>query len=98
MRRGGLALVTIVFLGALARMWTPQAQTPAGVQPTSILASRGKDTDDKSLKPAATKLSEQWYPVALHEKIRDFFGQEHSPDVIGQQPPCVGHDGNTYYC
>src|ERR1700682_1824622 len=89
MRRGGLALVTMVFLGALARMWAPQAQTPAGVQPTTILASRGKDASQNGPKSSAPKSAEPRYILALREKIRDFFGQEHSPDVMGQERPCA---------
>jgi len=87
MRRGGLALVAIVFLGALARMFSPQTQTSSEPQPSSMPASPANASDQKSATDGR-ELAEQWYPFVLAEKIRDFFGQEHSPDVIGQEPPC----------
>ena len=84
MRRGGVALVAIVLVGALARMWVPQAQTPALVQPSTTATNGGPNPEQPKPEP-----HEHSYRVALQEKIRDFFGQEHSPDVIGQEPPCA---------
>src|ERR1700682_4342007 len=88
MRSGGLALVTIVFLGALARVWAPSAQSPAGARPSSVPASRGKSTDQKNQTQGTTKSTDPRYTLTLPEKIRDFFGQEHSTVGI-QQPPCT---------
>jgi hypothetical protein len=82
MRTGGLALVTIVFLGALARMWSPQAPTPAGAQPSTVPATREKGIAQESPRPVAPKSTEPRYILALSEKIRDFFGQE-------PPPPCA---------
>lgn len=87
MRRGGLALVTIVFLGALARMLAPQSQSTSETQPSAIPSTPLKASNPPVTK-SAPPFPEQWYPFVLSEKIRDFFGQEHSPDVVGQEPPC----------
>jgi len=68
-------------------MLAPQAQSPAAAPPSSISAGSEKASDQNGTK-AGQEHSEQWYPFALSERIRDFFGREHSPDVIGQEPPC----------
>jgi hypothetical protein len=87
MRKGGLALVTVMILGALARMIAPQSQqaTPES-QPVAVPASTAKETA-KTSEDKTKALPGQWYTFVLAEKIRDFFGQEHAPDQFGQEPP-----------
>src|SRR5258708_31184243 len=97
MRRGGLAVVTIVFLGALARMLAPHAPAPAAVQPISAPASGAKDAGLIVAKGAATKFTGARYIYALAEIIRDFFGQDQSPDVVGQNLPC-GPPNLDHWC
>jgi hypothetical protein len=87
MRLGGLTVIALVFLSALVRVWAPQTSISGGGKSEAAAPGAGKVEQKQGSTPVnASDLS---YPVALKEKIRDFFGEEHSPNSIGgQSTPC----------
>jgi hypothetical protein len=95
MRFGGLTVITLVFLSALVRVWTPQTSI-SGARPATTAESGGGKSEPQQ-NATELKAREHLYPIALSEKIRDFFGEEHSPDSMGQIPPC-SKENLDYWC
>src|SRR5271169_3458754 len=81
MRRGSLALIAILIVGGLTKLLVPPNQpAPAGGQtgtPTTTKAA----TQQEPLDLEKAQNSVEWYPSQLREKIRDFFGVEHGPQL-----------------
>lgn len=100
MRLGGFAAIALVFLGAFMRMWVPQtpALAPVTMRPKADdapAASVEQKTEQKRGVPSG-KVTQQTYPVGLKERIRDFYGHEHSSDSVGE-PPCLA-ESLDYWC
>jgi hypothetical protein len=94
MRFGGLTVIALVFLSALVRVWTPQTSISGESKPAAAGSGGGKSDQQSS---SQLKAREHLYPIALSEKIRDFFGEDHSPDSMGQVPPCA-KENLDYWC
>src|SRR6516164_7205331 len=102
MRLGGFAAFAFVALGAYMRLLAPQSPgstslTVHGKAGAALASSTDKKADPKQTPPAG-KATDQAYPVALKERIRDFYGQSHSPNVADQKPPCTAGDLDNHWC
>lgn len=80
MRKGGLALIAILLLGSLTRVFFPQSESSptareSGSSVIPASAASGKQGNDQN----TGKTPGDWYPTLLREKIRDFFGEEAGP-------------------
>ncbi len=82
MRRGGLAFIVVVFVGALARMWTPQTSAVTPSQGLASAASSPSEPQKASTKTASTPKGS--LQVAIQEKIRTFFAEP-----VGTSGTCV---------
>lgn len=96
MRFGGFTVIALVFLSALVRVWTPQTSMSGSARPGAAAGSGGGKSEQQQ-GANQLKAREHLYPIALSEKIRDFFGEEHSPDSMGQVPPC-SKENFDYWC
>jgi hypothetical protein len=82
MRRGSLALVAILVLGSLTKLLIPAGSSaPSGVEnrTSGILSKAAPQPQETDLDKA--RKSAEWYPAQLREKIRDYFGVEHGPEL-----------------
>jgi len=82
MRRGGLALIAILVLGSLTKLLVPGgSSTPPGVENkgSGVLSNTAPQVQESDLDVA--RKSVDWYPAQLREKIRDYFGVEHGPEL-----------------
>jgi hypothetical protein len=82
MRRGSLALVAILVLGSLTKLFLPQTMsTPAGPESRSAgIPAKVAPGSQETSQTKATR-SIDWYPTQVREKIRDFFGEERGPEL-----------------
>jgi hypothetical protein len=74
MRRGGLAIVVIVLLGALGRIWTPQTP-PAVPSPQVPSVSASTTNGEANIGPGGPKAPSGSFGIKIQEKIRTFFGE-----------------------
>jgi hypothetical protein len=93
MRRGSLALIAILIVGGLTKLLVPPNQSaPAGGQ-TGTPTTTKAVTQQEPLDLEKAQNSVEWYPSQLREKIRDFFGVEHGPQL--DAPESNGKPGTT---
>jgi hypothetical protein len=81
MRRGSLALVAILVLGSLTKLFLPSTgPSPAGPESAGarILPQAAPASPTN---PATPSQRSDWYPTQVREKIRDFFGEERGPEL-----------------
>src|ERR1700674_4681754 len=82
MRRGSLAVVAILVLGGLTRLFLPQTQSPpTGPENRGAgIPARVTPGTQETPQTKATR-SIDWYPTQVREKIRDFFDEERGPEL-----------------
>jgi hypothetical protein len=90
MRRGGLALVVIVLVGALSRTWAPQTQ-PAIAAPQNSVPAVTSPGNLAATGSAGTETPRGPFRDKIQEKIRTFFSHGLAPGT-----PCA--DTDQYYC
>jgi hypothetical protein len=96
MRRGGLALVAILVLGSLTKLFLPSTGPStagpenAGAGIPAKAAAAGQEPN--SAKPSK---SSDWYPTQVREKIRDFFGEEYGPELDPYEGKANGKDASA---
>src|SRR5882762_5294194 len=89
MRRGGLALVVIMFVSALARTWTPQTQPAIGSKVNAIPAV-SVPTSSYGAGSVGAQMPNGPFRDKIQDKIRTFFSERMVPGN-----PCGDPD---HYC
>jgi hypothetical protein len=88
MRKGGLALVAFVLVGAVTRVWVPHAQPTELSQQTASAAGKTTQETGSSAEPSATP--GESFGTRIQEKIRTFFAEP-----TGAQGACADQ---AFYC